>query len=68
MINTRESLPRNTTVTVALGQVCQFWLQSGSDWPQVRQIRDFFTSDFSTFWLNESLGFVPFGANLTPPS
>ena len=28
----------------------QIWTQNGSDWPQIRQIRDFFRSDFSTFW------------------
>ena len=27
----------------------QMWLQSGLDWPQLGQIRDFFRSDFSTF-------------------
>ena len=27
--------------------------QSGSDWPKIEQIRDFFTSDFSTFWFGE---------------
>ena len=26
------------------------WTQNGSDWPQMGQIRDFFRSDFSTFW------------------
>ena len=28
----------------------QIWTQNGSDWPQMGQIRDFFRSDFSTFW------------------
>ena len=31
-------------------QLCLVCLQSGSDWPQMGQIRDFFRSDFSTFW------------------
>ena len=26
------------------------WVQKGSNWPQMGQIRDFFRSDFSTFW------------------
>ena len=28
----------------------QIWAQNESDWPQMGQIRDFFRSDFSTFW------------------
>ena len=28
--------------------------QTGSDWPQIAHIRDFFRSDFSTFWLTET--------------
>ena len=28
----------------------QVWLQNGSPWPQMEQIRNFFRSDFSTFW------------------
>ena len=28
----------------------QIWTKKGSDWPQMGQIRDFFRSDFSTFW------------------
>ena len=53
----------------------QIWIQNRSDWPQMGQIRDFFRSDFSTFWrprakmywnlIWKSPGFVPFGANLT---
>ena len=31
-------------------QGCKFGIQIGSDWPQMRQIRDFFRSDFRTFW------------------
>ena len=42
-----------------IGQSGQMWAQSWSDWPQMGQIRDFFRSDFSRFWI------VPFGANLT---
>ena len=46
----------------------QIWPQRGSDWPQMDQIRDFFRSDFSTFWRGakmywnliwKSPGFVP---------
>ena len=28
----------------------QVWVQSGSDWPQMGKIWDFFRSDFRTFW------------------
>ena len=48
----------------------QIWVQSGSDWPQMGHIRDFFISDFSTFWrgapkcteiwYEKNLGFVSF--------
>ena len=34
--------------TLGLGH--QIWTQNGSDWPQMGQIRDFFRSDFNTFW------------------
>ena len=30
--------------------VCQIWAQSRSDWSQMGQIRNFFRSDFRTFW------------------
>ena len=33
--------------------VGQIWAQNVSDWPQMRQIRDIFRSDFRTFWLAE---------------
>ena len=29
---------------------CSFWAQSGWDWPQMWQIRNFFRSDFSNLW------------------
>ena len=61
---------------VTKNQGCYIWTQSGTDWPHVGQIRDFFRSDFSTFWLSEPKctkililkcpWFVPFGDNLTP--
>ena len=58
-----------TSVLCELGdQICP---QNGSDWPQMGQIRDFFRSDFSTFWRGANKSdlknpwFVPFGANLT---
>ena len=28
------------------------WVQRGTDWPQMGQIRDFFRSNLSTFWAN----------------
>ena len=31
----------------------QDWGQNGTDWSQMGQIRDFFRSEFSTFWLGE---------------
>ena len=34
-------------------QGAQIWAHSGSDWPQMGQIRDFFRLDCSTFWLGE---------------
>ena len=34
---------------------CLILLQSGSDWPQMEHIRDFFRSDFSTFWLGQNV-------------
>ena len=41
--------------------------QTGSDWPQMGQIRDFFRSYFSTFWLTESFPEkVPYLFNLDP--
>ena len=53
----------------------QIWAQSGSDWPQMGQIRGLFQIRFNTFWLTEpkctesdlkkNHGFVPFGANMT---
>ena len=44
------------------------WFRSESDWPQIRQIRDFFRSDSVKMYWNliwKSLGFVPFRVNLT---
>ena len=43
---------------------CQVWLQSGSDWPQIGQIRNFLRSDFSTIWLTD-LGERKYTENLT---
>jgi len=45
----------------------QIWAKSGLDWYQMEQIWNFFRSDFGIFWnlIWKSLGFVPFGANLT---
>ena len=37
-------------------------VQIGSDLPQIRQIREFLRSHFSTFWLT---GFDPFSVNMT---
>ena len=34
-------------------QCVQIWSQSVSDWAQMGRIREFFLSDFSTFWLYE---------------
>ena len=46
-------LPRNCCVSqrqnIGSGQGWQICLQSGSDWPQMGQIRGFFRSDFSAF-------------------
>jgi len=42
-------------------QACQIWYQSGSDWPQMGQIRDFFSFDFNL----KSSEFFPFSFNLT---
>ena len=60
---------------VRLYRRTQIWAQSGSDLPQMGQIRGFFQIRFSTFWrpapkctesdLKKIPGFVPFGANLT---
>ena len=61
---------------IDLVQECQVNSQNGSDWHQLGQIRDFFRSDFSTFWLagpkfTEILltnsVFVSFGDNLIKP-
>ena len=52
--------PGGWSLNTAAHQGCTVHLQSWSDWPGMGQIRDFFRSDFSTFWL----GFVPFEANL----
>ena len=56
-------------------QGCYIWAPSRSDYPQIRQILDFFKSDFSTVWLVEpkcteiwarkSSRFIPLRANLT---
>ena len=37
--------------TTLVNQGSQIWLRSGSDWSKMGQIRDFFRSDFNTFWL-----------------
>ena len=55
--------PRNTSVLdkfifrtllktyfITSNQILQIWSQSGSDWPQIGHIWDFFRSDFSVFW------------------
>ena len=57
-------------------QGCHVWHHSGSDWLQKGQIRDFFRSDFRTFWRTapkcpeiwseKSPGFVQFGVQSYP--
>ena len=47
-------------------QVCQFWLQTESDWLQVGQFWDFFRPEIQYICLpGEPNVFVPFGAILT---
>ena len=52
-LNTPHTLisikPNKTHYIDVLMQGWQVWLQSGSDWPQMGQIRGFFRSDFSVF-------------------
>ena len=48
----------------ALQQACHIWLQSGSDWHQMGQIRGFFRSYFSTFWLVEKSRICPIWEDL----
>ena len=60
---------------VCLVQGGHILVQSVSDWPQIGQIRDFFGSYFSAFWLREANALKSdlkkvtylsqFGANLT---
>ena len=45
--------------TSSLNQGWQVWLQSGSDWPQMGQIRGFFRSDFRTFGSSTHFGAKP---------
>ena len=56
------SLPPGWPLDRTDHQWCLIYLQSGSNWPQMGQIRDFFRSDFRTF---SFFRFVPFVANLT---
>ena len=49
----QERLRKSAKSTISvLRQGCQIWAQSGSVWPQMGQIRDFFRSDFSTLSQN----------------
>ena len=46
-----EFLSQQTTP----GQGCQVWLQIGSDWPQIGQVREIFRSHFTIFLLGQPI-------------
>ena len=59
-LNLQDELVQNRLTTVAAQRGRWRWSirgvrlglnQSGSDWPQMERIRDYFKSDFSKFWL-----------------
>jgi len=45
--NFPEGQPSTYVLSKQSSQCAQIWAQSGSDWPQMGQNRDFFRSDFS---------------------
>ena len=49
----REVTQSSVESWVSGQQAGQIWDQSGSNWPKMEQIRYFFRSDFSTFWLTK---------------